>query len=63
MLECACFSLIGKSDDSFDTPWFEFGCVRTSAFVMFFETGVEIRGAADVVPGVRVLRYEYIDVC
>ena len=45
------FFFVFKGNRIFDTPRFVFGCVRNIAFVVFFQTGFQILGTADVEMG------------
>ena len=42
------FFFVFKGNRVFDPPWSEFGCMRHTAFVVFFQTGSQIFGTADV---------------
>ena len=45
------FFFVFKSNRVFDPPWSEFRCMRHIAFVVFFQTGSQIFGTADVEMG------------
>ena len=45
------FFFVFKGNRVFDTPWSEFRCMRHIAFIVFFQTGSQIFGTADVEMG------------
>ena len=56
------FFFVFKGNRVFDTPWSEFRCMRHIAFIVFFQTGSQIFGTADVEMGFGCFIYENINV-
>ena len=56
------FFFVFKGNRVFDTPWSEFRCMRHIAFIVFFQTGSQIFGTADVEMGSGGFINEYVNV-
>ena len=56
------FFFVFKGNRVFDTQWSEFRCMRHIAFIVFFQTGSQIFGTADVEMGSGGFINEYVNV-